>query len=169
MSSQDYNPDGSWKILDDWSNYIDQGSVINTDRSLAQCPAIPEEVVAGPSTSDEVITDPVAVMSEIVEPGQICFDEDTLVSPFFEGSPQSVRMQPFTSFTAAPLASSSVLLDTDSPAASSSTLSDSQTDISIRRSEEHTSELQSLAYLVCRLLLEKKKNKTICNDTTTAA
>src|SRR6478609_10560100 len=28
-----------------------------------------------------------------------------------------------------------------------------------RRSEEHTSELQSLAYLVCRLLLEKNKNK----------
>src|SRR5205823_13484867 len=30
------------------------------------------------------------------------------------------------------------------------------------RSEEHTSELQSLAYLVCRLLLEKKY-ETICN------
>src|SRR2546425_2593157 len=29
----------------------------------------------------------------------------------------------------------------------------------IVRSEEHTSELQSLAYLVCRLLLEKKKKK----------
>src|SRR5205823_10777638 len=29
------------------------------------------------------------------------------------------------------------------------------------RSEEHTSELQSLAYLVCRLLLEKKKTKKI--------
>src|SRR2546425_5515637 len=29
------------------------------------------------------------------------------------------------------------------------------------RSEEHTSELQSLAYLVCRLLLEKKKKKMI--------
>src|SRR2546425_3659854 len=28
---------------------------------------------------------------------------------------------------------------------------------SAKRSEEHTSELQSLAYLVCRLLLEKKK------------
>src|SRR2546425_6131946 len=28
-----------------------------------------------------------------------------------------------------------------------------------RGSEEHTSELQSLAYLVCRLLLEKKKNE----------
>src|SRR5687767_15331181 len=31
------------------------------------------------------------------------------------------------------------------------------------RSEEHTSELQSLAYLVCRLLLEKKKKKQIRN------
>src|SRR2546425_9607083 len=30
------------------------------------------------------------------------------------------------------------------------------------RSEEHTSELQSLAYLVCRLLLEKKKTHTSC-------
>src|SRR3989441_4509212 len=29
----------------------------------------------------------------------------------------------------------------------------------LNRSEEHTSELQSLAYLVCRLLLEKKKRR----------
>src|SRR3989441_8131622 len=29
------------------------------------------------------------------------------------------------------------------------------------RSEEHTSELQSLAYLVCRLLLEKKKGTNV--------
>src|SRR2546425_8762732 len=29
----------------------------------------------------------------------------------------------------------------------------------LHRSEEHTSELQSLAYLVCRLLLEKKKKE----------
>src|SRR2546425_5864959 len=29
------------------------------------------------------------------------------------------------------------------------------------RSEEHTSELQSLAYLVCRLLLEKKKRTAL--------
>src|SRR3989441_9710333 len=36
------------------------------------------------------------------------------------------------------------------------------------RSEEHTSELQSLAYLVCRLLLEKKKkNKHSANTFTT--
>src|SRR2546425_5203615 len=32
----------------------------------------------------------------------------------------------------------------------------------VPRSEEHTSELQSLAYLVCRLLLEKKKRKIPC-------
>src|SRR2546425_6990340 len=31
----------------------------------------------------------------------------------------------------------------------------------LERSEEHTSELQSLAYLVCRLLLEKKKRDKI--------
>src|SRR5690554_7495948 len=30
----------------------------------------------------------------------------------------------------------------------------------LTRSEEHTSELQSRPHLVCRLLLEKKKNKT---------
>src|SRR5438445_5087342 len=30
-----------------------------------------------------------------------------------------------------------------------------------QRSEEHTSELQSRQYLVCRLLLEKKKNKQL--------
>src|SRR3712207_7726900 len=33
-------------------------------------------------------------------------------------------------------------------------------DQTAHRSEEHTSELQSRQYLVCRLLLEKKKNNT---------
>src|SRR5690606_39877929 len=42
------------------------------------------------------------------------------------------------------------------PAASSSSCSASNV-----RSEEHTSELQSRENLVCRLLLEKKKNKTM--------
>src|SRR5690554_6964187 len=32
------------------------------------------------------------------------------------------------------------------------------------RSEEHTSELQSRPHLVCRLLLEKKKQKIICES-----
>src|SRR2546425_7150361 len=36
----------------------------------------------------------------------------------------------------------------------------------VTRSEEHTSELQSLAYLVCRLLLEKKKTSTSSTSAT---
>src|ERR1035438_579050 len=35
------------------------------------------------------------------------------------------------------------------------------------RSEEHTSELQSLRHLVCRLLLEKNKYTSFFNDTST--
>src|SRR6476620_12139663 len=35
-------------------------------------------------------------------------------------------------------------------------------EVSAIRSEEHTSELQSRQYLVCRLLLEKKKKKQYC-------
>src|SRR5438093_3725895 len=34
--------------------------------------------------------------------------------------------------------------------------------VMMRRSEEHTSELQSLTNLVCRLLLEKKKRQPAC-------
>src|SRR5437879_8341634 len=34
----------------------------------------------------------------------------------------------------------------------------------LMRSEEHTSELQSPMYLVCRLLLEKKKNNVLRNE-----
>src|SRR2546422_5385718 len=33
-------------------------------------------------------------------------------------------------------------------------------EVRVRRSEEHTSELQSRLHLVCRLLLEKKKNQS---------
>src|SRR3712207_8851144 len=36
--------------------------------------------------------------------------------------------------------------------------------IAALRSEEHTSELQSRQYLVCRLLLEKKKNRLILSE-----
>src|SRR2546425_4995016 len=41
----------------------------------------------------------------------------------------------------------------------------SDSDRTMVRSEEHTSELQSLAYLVCRLLLEKKKKQHNDQDT----
>src|SRR2546422_2908287 len=39
-----------------------------------------------------------------------------------------------------------------------------ETGLLFDRSEEHTSELQSRLHLVCRLLLEKKKNQQSCND-----
>src|SRR5438445_5188818 len=41
----------------------------------------------------------------------------------------------------------------------------SNSGIVLDRSEEHTSELQSRQYLVCRLLLEKKNNIDIINNT----
>src|SRR3712207_8106329 len=51
-----------------------------------------------------------------------------------------------------------------SPAPPSTAGNGNQPVFSPRRSEEHTSELQSRQYLVCRLLLEKKKrNKTLLN------
>src|SRR3712207_6884343 len=37
--------------------------------------------------------------------------------------------------------------------------------VEVIRSEEHTSELQSRQYLVCRLLLEKKKKQIRCRPT----
>src|SRR5687767_15700505 len=45
----------------------------------------------------------------------------------------------------------------DAPSEPSGRAGSPSTPASACRSEEHTSELQSLAYLVCRLLLEKKK------------
>src|SRR3712207_7435707 len=53
-----------------------------------------------------------------------------------------------------------------SPANGRTTVVHPELDINVirvrtQRSEEHTSELQSRQYLVCRLLLEKKKNNTI--------
>src|SRR5690625_6484403 len=52
--------------------------------------------------------------------------------------------------------------DYDSVASSFSDYSDAAVVYIGRRSEEHTSELQSRGHLVCRLLLEKKKTQS-CN------
>src|SRR5258705_7713669 len=41
--------------------------------------------------------------------------------------------------------------------------------VRLDRSEEHTSELQSLRHLVCRLLLEKKKNTSEASHTPTTS
>src|SRR5687767_15540709 len=59
-----------------------------------------------------------------------------------------------------PGAASGVVKSTMTSASPSTSASSTPSDGSARRSEEHTSELQSLAYLVCRLLLEKKNNKS---------
>src|SRR5438093_9702323 len=48
------------------------------------------------------------------------------------------------------------------------TWADARTGLALGRSEEHTSELQSLTNLVCRLLLEKKKKKHIPTSYTNA-
>src|SRR3712207_7925956 len=47
------------------------------------------------------------------------------------------------------------------PRASDTEVSDTHATVATPRSEEHTSELQSRQYLVCRLLLEKKKTSHI--------
>src|SRR3712207_7862265 len=51
--------------------------------------------------------------------------------------------------------------DSSSRVAVASTFAKATTSPAADRSEEHTSELQSRQYLVCRLLLEKKKRKRI--------
>src|SRR6266404_394438 len=76
--------------------------------------------------------------------------------------PPRSTLFPYTTLFRSPDTSTSVNLIGSGP---------SGTSIYVWRSEEHTSELQSLAYLVCRLLLEKKKRQSMVffffNDTAT--
>src|SRR5690242_21009050 len=58
--------------------------------------------------------------------------------------------------TGTAVAQASLSANESDPTPSDNTASDS---LALRRSEEHTSELQSHVNLVCRLLLEKKKKK----------
>src|SRR2546425_5215558 len=67
-----------------------------------------------------------------------------------------------TLLTSLPVASSPRTGSTGS-LAKATTSATTTSPVRIQRSEEHTSELQSLAYLVCRLLLEKKKKKKKLN------
>src|SRR2546425_555068 len=76
---------------------------------------------------------------------------------------QTCALPIYSAPKSAPLGMVSFVVST-SPSGSSSavapnpcTLTPGTTSSTCLRSEEHTSELQSLAYLVCRLLLEKKK------------
>src|SRR5207253_7507101 len=71
---------------------------------------------------------------------------------------------PGTARTARPWSSaqSAVIRAPDPGAASITTVTPASPEI--RRSEEHTSELQSRGHLVCRLLLEKKKRHSHADD-----
>src|SRR2546425_9230549 len=51
------------------------------------------------------------------------------------------------------------LIECDQPALANGVEGHATRSAALRRSEEHTSELQSLAYLVCRLLLTQEKTK----------
>src|SRR3712207_7306668 len=61
---------------------------------------------------------------------------------------------------ASPLRKTTIVRAASAPQSSSRMGSPSRRSQAMPRSEEHTSELQSRQYLVCRLLLEKKKRKT---------
>src|SRR5438093_6738486 len=82
--------------------------------------------------------------------GSITYSQVNTTSSAVNGLP-SCHCTPFLSFRV-----------TESPSRARPLLSIVGTSAT-RRSEEHTSELQSLTNLVCRLLLEKKKKNMITN------
>src|SRR2546425_1985837 len=75
-------------------------------------------------------------------PRSTLFPYTTLFRSIYNTAGQRVGQVPAAAGAAAPVSKEAALVYGD--------------DLDVR-SEEHTSELQSLAYLVCRLLLEKKK------------
>src|SRR5437899_5132758 len=76
---------------------------------------------------------------------RLLISEDTFASPSEDGLQKLKEKHP-------PSSLGSLVIPAPDPSSSLFVSEDS-----IRRSEEHTSELQSLRHLVCRLLLEKKK------------
>src|SRR5205823_14409567 len=96
------------------------------------------------------------------------------ITPFFSTSLHHPHLHSFPTRRSSDLATKGVAMDSKFPLGDTVITSNAQItlhpedvlrmqrDLSVARddgvrSEEHTSELQSLAYLVCRLLLEKKK------------
>src|SRR5262245_66163958 len=82
------------------------------------------------------------------------------------GHPPKSKLFPYTTLFRSRAPPASTWMESHVPAAVASTWAPSRAAESLlppsaaaMRSEEHTSELQSLRHLVCRLLLEKKKKK----------
>src|SRR3712207_8857598 len=85
--------------------------------------------------------------------------------PISEPGSGSTAPRPGTRSAARPPVPETSCPGTASASTSSRARTPSSATGSGRRSEEHTSELQSRQYLVCRLLLEKKKNSHISYTT----
>src|SRR5205814_5313007 len=80
------------------------------------------------------------------------------------GNAQSVGGQAYSTYVNTPLGYSGQSPLAVLPAVSGTDGATADAEGSALRSEEHTSELQSLRHLVCRLLLEKKKTTSTCVD-----
>src|SRR2546429_6950992 len=76
---------------------------------------------------------------------------------FFFNDTATTEIYTLSLHDALPISYDSALLDPVLAIASHLRLTDGRLELDLR-SEEHTSELQSRLHLVCRLLLEKKKN-----------
>src|SRR5438477_4923000 len=74
--------------------------------------------------------------------------------------PPRSTLFPYTTLFRSPRCASRTLLSTGSMRWKCTAMPSAPLSASFSRSEEHTSELQSHVNLVCRLLLEKKKNPT---------
>src|SRR5437879_11007951 len=96
-----------------------------------------------------------AATSLVFTLGLVCF-----VRPGFAQQPDSAGQRPDSSLSAEALKKLSIEqlmnLQVTSVSKRPERLSQTASAIQVIRSEEHTSELQSPMYLVCRLLLEKK-------------
>src|SRR5437899_9094777 len=90
-----------------------------------------------------------------------------LAPRFFFNDPATTDIYTLSLHDALPISSLRARLENASSAVDRFREREALSDVlGARRSEEHTSELQSLRHLVCRLLLEKKKNR---RDTLNAA
>src|SRR3712207_8271384 len=94
-------------------------------------------------------------------PRSTLFPYTTLFRSRKEGSPPGPTSLPWKSSCHACSRNSAISVGGSRPIIATCRMSSSPSSRASSRSEEHTSELQSRQYLVCRLLLEKKKNKQL--------
>src|SRR5947209_12629835 len=94
-----------------------------------------------------------------LKPTMIAFEAEAKSTSLVEMAPTPERMTFNFTFSVLTLGSASRSTSTEPCTSALRTIGSSLTSPS--RSEEHTSELQSRQYLVCRLLLEKKKTEKL--------